>query len=119
MLKPRHDSSELPLPGDERPVGEIVSELIDNGKAYARAEVDLYKTMATTKAKGLAMPAALLFAALLVAQAGITALAVAIVLVLEPVIGPLLAGILALAIFGAGAAALAWFGVSKAREVLS
>lgn len=119
MLKPRYESDELPLPGDERPVGDIVNELIDNGKAYARAEVNLYKTMATAKAKGLAIPAALLFTALLVAQAGITALAVAVVLALEPVIGAILAGILALAIFGAGAAALAWFGISQARKVLS
>jgi hypothetical protein len=118
MLKPRHDSLELPLPGDERPVGEIVNELIDNGKAYARAEMALYTTMATTKAKGLAVPAALLFTALLVAQAGITALAVAIVIWLVPVIGPILSGILALAIFCAAAAGLAWFGVNRAREVL-
>ena len=41
MLKPADDR--LPEPGDERPVGEIVNELIEDGKAYARAEVNLYK----------------------------------------------------------------------------
>ena len=50
MLKPADDR--LPEPGDERPVGEIVNELIEDGKAYARAEVNLYKTMAATKAPG-------------------------------------------------------------------
>ena len=116
MLKPADDR--LPEPGDERPVGEIVNELIEDGKAYARAEVNLYKTMAATRARALSIPAGLFLGALLVAQAGITALAVAVVLLLEPVVGPILAGILALALFAAAAGGLAWLAIARVREAL-
>lgn len=114
MLKPADET--MPEPGDERPVGELVSELVESGKAYAQAEVDLAKAIAVAKAKALGLPAGLFFGALLLAQAAITALAVAVVILLEPMIGPLLAGIAALLLFGGAAGALAWFGLAKARE---
>ena len=47
----------------ERPIGEIVHELIEDGKAYARAEVDLAKAIAAAKGKALTLPAALFGAA--------------------------------------------------------
>jgi hypothetical protein len=116
MLKPAEER--MPEPGDERPVGEIVSELIEDGKAYARAEVNLYRAIAAAKARALAMPAALFLGALLVAQSAITALAVAVVLWLEPMVGPVLAGIVALLLFGAAAGGLAWLGLARIREAL-
>ena len=47
MLKPADPGP----PQEERPIGELVHELIENGKSYARAEVGLYKAIATSKAK--------------------------------------------------------------------
>lgn len=115
---PRSGDGRMPEPGDERPVGELVSELIDEGKAYARAEVNLYKTIATAKAKALMLPATLLLGALLFVQAGLNGLALGIVLAIAPFLGPILAGILALVLFGAIAAAMAWFAVRRIREAL-
>lgn len=114
MLKPAEPT---PLP-PERPVGELVQELVDEGKAYARAEIDLAKTIATAKAKALALPAGLLVAALFVAMAALTALAVGVVLALATLIGPLAAGAAGLLIFAAVAGGLAWYGIERAKRAL-
>jgi protein-S-isoprenylcysteine O-methyltransferase Ste14 len=102
----------------ERPVGELVHELIEDGKAYARAEIGLAKAIAAAKGKALALPAALFGAAFLFALAGVTALAVGVVIALETFIGPLAAGFLGMLIFMAIAGGLAWFGYQKLRHDL-
>lgn len=106
MLKPADPPA--PGPGDDRPIGELVSRLVDEGKAYAQAEIGVAKAIAYAKADGLKRPAILLGAALVLAQAAATVLAVAICLALLPLVGPLLAGIAAFAIFAGIAAGLAW-----------
>jgi hypothetical protein len=113
MLKPAE-----PTPPPERPVGELVQELVDEGKAYARAELELGKAIAIAKAKALALPAGLLVAALFVAMAAINALAVGIVLALAVLMGPLLGGIAGMLIFAAIAGALAWYGIDRLRRAL-
>lgn len=102
----------------ERPVGELVQELVDEGKAYARAELDLAKAIATAKAKALALPVGLLVTALFMGLAAILALAVGVVMALATLIGPLAAGIIGLAIFGAIAGGLAWWGAGLLRRAL-
>ena len=104
--------------GDERGVGEIVGQLVDEGKAYARAEFDLAKAIATAKASALKLPAILFGAALLFAQAAVTVLAVAVFAALQGFIGPILAGLVVLLIFGGLAGGLAWLGVKKLSENL-
>ena len=113
MLKPVD-----PAPQGERPIGELVSELIDDGKAYARAEFDLAKAIATAKARALAMPAALFGAAFVFALAAVTALAVGVVMALAKLIGPLLAGLVGLLIFAAIAAGLGWYGAERLKRDL-
>jgi hypothetical protein len=102
----------------ERPVGELVHELIEDGKAYARAEIGLAKAIAAAKGKALALPAALFGAAFLFALAGVTALAVGVVLALETFIGPLAAGFIGLLIFFAIAGGLGWIGYQRLRHDL-
>jgi hypothetical protein len=114
MLKPADPGP----PPPERPVGELVHELIEDGKAYARAEIGLVKAIAAAKTKALALPAALFGAAFIVALAAITALAVGIVLALAKFLGPLLAGIAGLVIFAAIAGALAWYGAERVKQAL-
>lgn len=112
MLKPAKDAQE---PEDERPIGEVVGQLIDEGKAYAKAEVDLAKAQALAQAERFKLPAILLFAALLFAQAAVTVLAVTIALALAPMIGPLGGGLVAVLLAGGAAALLAWLGVQKLK----
>ena len=113
MLKP----AEPPLP-PERPIGELVHELLEEGKAYARAEVGLAKVIGAAKAKALAVPAALFGIALFVAMAGLNALAFGVVLALAKFIGPLAAGVAGMLIFAAIAGGLAWYGIERGRRAL-
>lgn len=116
MLKPV--DPDPPPPSSERPVGELVHQLIEEGKAYAQAELGLAKAIATEKGKALLLPAALFGIAFIVALAGVTALAVGVVLALTKFLGPLLAGIAGLAIFAAVAGGLGWFGAQRVKQVL-
>ena len=113
MLKPVE-----PTPPPERPIGELVHELVEEGKAYAYAELDLAKAIATAKARALALPAALFGVAFILALAAVTALAVGVVIALAKFLGPLLAGIVGLLIFAAIAGGLAWWGIERAKSAL-
>lgn len=113
MLKPVD-----PGPPPERPIGELVHELIENGKAYARAELGLARTIATAKGKALAVPAVLFGAAFICALAAVTALALGIVNALETFIGPIAAGFVGMLIFAAVAGLLGWYGYQRLRRDL-
>ena len=117
MLKPTEPDT-APEPGDERPVGELVHQLVEDGKSYARAELGLVKAIATAKGKVLALPAALLAAAFVLAQAGVNALAVGVLLAVSEALGPLLAGLIAFLIFAAIAGGLAWWAIQKVKRDL-
>lgn len=112
MLKPTDQG------GSERPVGELVHQLVEDGKAYAKAELDVVKAIAAAKGKALAIPAALFAAALVLALAAVTALALGLVLALAKFIGPLLAGVAGLLIFAGTGGALAWYGYVRLRREL-
>jgi len=114
MLKPADPGP----PPPERPVGELVHELIENGKAYARAEIGLVKAIAAAKGKALAIPVAMFVAALFIGMAAINALVVGVVLALETFIGPLAAGFVGMLIFAAVAGLLGWAGYAKLRRDL-
>jgi hypothetical protein len=114
MLKPTDPGP----PPPERPVGELVHELIEEGKAYARAEIGLVKAIAAAKGKALALPVSLFGLAFICALAAITALAVGVVIALETFIGPLAAGFIGMLIFGAVAGLLGWYGYSRLRRDL-
>lgn len=116
MLKPTDPAMPPSGTGDERPIGELVHELVEDGKAYAQAELGVARAIAVAKADGLKAPAILLGTALLFAQAAVTVLAVAIFLGLLALMGPVLAGLVAFLIFAGAAGALAWFGIEKAKR---
>ena len=114
MLKP----ADTPPSGNDRPIGELVSQLVDDGKAYAQAEIDLVKAIAADKAADARTAAILLGLALLIAFGAIVALCVGIVLALAAVMAPLLAGIVAFIVIGGVAGILGWLGAQKIRAAL-
>src|SRR3982750_949064 len=114
MLKPADPGP----PPPERPIGELVHELIEEGKAYARAEIGLAKAIAAAKGKALILPAILFGLAFIFALAAITALAVGVVIGLAGFVGPLAAGFLGLLIFAGIAGGLGWWGAERVRRVL-
>ena len=99
---------------NEAPIGELFGRLIDDGKAYAKAEVDLVKAKGLAQADRAKLPAILGGLAVFFALAGVIALVLTLVLSLASLIGPLGGGLLAtvitLAIAGglAMAAAKSW-----------
>lgn len=114
MLKPVDPGPRPP----ERPVGELVHELIENAKVYGRAEIELVKAIGAAKGKAIAVPALLFGAALFVGMAALNALAVGVVIALETYIGPLAAGFIGMLIFAAVAGLLGWVGYNKLRRDL-
>jgi hypothetical protein len=114
MLKPADPGP----PPPERPVGELVHELVEDGRAYARAEIGLVKAIAAAKGKALALPAAMFGVAFICALAAVTALALGVVLALETFIGPLAAGFVGMLVFVAIAGLLGWYGYSRLRRDL-
>lgn len=117
MLKPPNEADGAPGDSD-RPVGELVHELIEDGKAYARAELAVAKAIATAKANALKFPAILFGAAFLFALAAFVALVVGIANGLATLIGPLAGGIVACLLFAAVAGSLGWYGLKRLREDL-
>lgn len=114
MLKPVDPGPAPP----ERPVGELVHELVEQGKAYAQAEIGLLKAIALAKGKAVALPALLFAIAFICALAAVTALAVGVVLALAALIGPLLAGIVGMLIFLALAGVLGLIAYRRVRDAL-
>src|SRR5688572_29770574 len=80
---------------DERPIGELFGQLIDEGKAYAKAELGLAKATAESKAQAVKKPALLGAAALLFLIAGVVVLSMTLALALATLIGPLAGGLIA------------------------
>lgn len=80
---------------DEAPIGELFGRLIDDGKAYAHAEVDLVRARAESQVERAKLPLILGGAALAFGFASIIALVLTLVLALASVLGPLGGGLLA------------------------
>lgn len=83
---------------EEKPVGELFGRLIDEGKAYAKAELSLAKASAEAKARAAKKPALLGFAAYLFLHAGVIVLCMTVALALATLVGPLAGGAIASAI---------------------
>jgi hypothetical protein len=107
-----------PAPGPERPIGEIVGQLVDDGKAYAKSEVEVAKAIAVARTRALIFPGLLFLAALLLVITSLNALALGLFFALTPFMPALLAGLLSFAILAAIAALLGWIGVIRLRTIL-
>lgn len=70
------------------PIGQLFSQLVDDGKRYARAEVELYKAKAQEKAEPVKWAAIFGGTAAVLALSAVTALLVGLILSLEPQVGP-------------------------------
>ena len=89
-------------PRDES-IADLVSRLIEDGRSYARAEIDLLKQIARHRAGRARTGLVLVVAGGLLGLSAVTALVLGLVLGLATLIHPLLAGIaVAAALAGAG-----------------
>jgi hypothetical protein len=102
----------------QRPIGDIVGQLVDDGKAYAMSEVDVVKAIASAKGKALILPAVLFGIAMLLAITSLSALAIGLFFALYAFMPALLAGLLAFAILAGLAVLLGWIGVVRLSAIL-
>ncbi|QHL91028.1 hypothetical protein GVO57_09605 [Sphingomonas changnyeongensis] len=102
---------------EDVPIGELIGQLVEDGKAFARAEAGLYRARARAAATPLLRAAVLAGLALALALGTVPALLVGLVLVLQPVTGTgaaltiVIAGALLAA---AGLGYLAWRQIRRA-----
>lgn len=101
----------------EAPIGEMVSQLVDDGKRYARAEIAFYKAKAIDKAQPLKSAAILGGIAIVLGLSALVALLFGLILALAPVTGPLGATLIVVGVTAAIAALLGYLAVQKLREV--
>lgn len=101
---------------DERPIGELFGQLIDDGKGFARAELGLLKAQAEAKADALKLPLILFGVAFLFLLAGVVVLCMTIAMALATLIGPLAGGLVATLIALGIAGGLAFLGKKKLGE---
>ncbi len=80
---------------DEAPIGELFGRLINDGKAYATAELDLVRARAEGQVDRAKLPLILGGAALAFGFASVIALILTLVLTLAGLLGPLGGGLLA------------------------
>jgi hypothetical protein len=98
---------------EDRPIGELFGKLIDEGKAYAKAEVGLVKATAEAKANAAKKPALIGAAALLFLIAGVVVLCMTLALALATLVGPLAGGLIAALITFAIAGGLGYWAAKK------
>lgn len=116
MLKPPNEDP--PSQPPDQPVGELISRVLEDGKAYALAEFNVVKAIAEEKVGAFKVPVVAIIAALLVSQAAIIVLALGITMALANLVGPLMAGIIGFLVFGGIAGGLAWWASTKIRNEL-
>ncbi len=97
----------------EASIGDLFSRLKEDGKAFAQAEVGLYRAIARRRAGKARNGAIALVAAYLLLNAALITLIVCIALALATLIGPLLAGLATFAGIGLIAFLLVRWGAGK------
>jgi len=99
-------------PADES-IGDLFHQLVDDGRTLVTAEANLYKQIALTRA-GKAKNGIIAFAAAgFLAYAGLIAFLVGLVMGLADIIGPVLGGLVVLAVTSLIAFFLVRYGASK------
>lgn len=104
--------------GEPEGVGDLVHRLVEDGKTYAKAEVDYYKTLGTEKVSALKTPVIFGAIALLFALGAFGALIATIFVALDSFMSETLAGVLTVVICLAIAGVLGYLAYSKAKTGL-
>ena len=98
------------------PIGQLFSQLVDDGKRYARAEVEFYKAKAADKAEPVKWAAIYGGAALTLSLSAVTALLVGLILSLEPQVGPFAATLIVVLATLAISGLLGWLAYKRLAE---
>ena len=104
-------------PVEAKPIGELVSQLVEDGKAYAKAELNVGKAIVEAKVEGVKIPVAFGLLALLFLQAAVVMLGMMLYATLVSRLGPFLGGFVVVVILGGVAAFLGWYAVKRVKEI--
>lgn len=110
MATPAHD------PRDES-IADLVSRLIEDGRSYAHAEIDLLKQIARHRAGRARTGLVLVAAGAVLGLSALTALVLGLVLGLATLIGPLAAGLAVTALLAGIGFVLLRFGLAGLRAL--
>ena len=110
MATPAQDPREESIP-------DLVSRLIEDGRAYARAEIDLLKQIARHRAGRARTGLVLVGAGAVLALSALTALVLGLVLGLATLIGPLAVGLVVTAALAGIGYLLIRFGLDGLRAL--
>jgi len=103
-------------PRDES-IGDLFGRLIDDGRSYAKAEIDLYRQIALHRAGRARTGLVALIAGAVLLLSSLTALILGLVLGLAELIGPLLAGLAIAALLALAGYVLIRFGLNGLRAL--
>ena len=101
----------------EESIGDLFGRLVDDGRAYARAEVELYRQVALHRAGRARTGLIALAAGAVLLLSSLTALIFGLVLGLAALIGPLLAGLAIAAALALAGYVLIRFGISGLKAL--
>jgi hypothetical protein len=97
----------------EESIGDLFHQLVDDGRTLVGAEVNLYRQIALSRASKAKNGIIALAAAGFLAYAGLIAFLVGVVMGLADFLGPVLGGLVVLAVTGIVAYILVQYGLSK------
>ena len=103
-------------PGDES-IGDLLTRLIEDGRTYARAEIDLLRQIARHRAARARTGLVMLAAGAVLALSALTALILGLVLGLATLIHPLLAGLAVAALLAGIGYGLIRYGLAGLRAL--
>ena len=98
---------------DDNSIGDLIQQLVDEGRSVASAEANLYKQIALYRIGKARTGAIALAAGGFLAFAGLIAALVGMVMGLAVLIGPVAAGLVVLAVTGLIGFILVRFGIDK------
>jgi len=110
----------MDMPASKPPepsIGDLFGRLADEGKAYVRAEANVYKAVATRRIGNARSGVIALVAAALLMNAALGALVLCLALGLAPIMGPVLAGLLVFAAIAVISFFLVRFGAARMKAL--
>ena len=102
---------------DEESIGDLFGRLVEDGRAYARAEMDLLKQIARHRAARARNGLIMLVAGGVLLLTSLTALVLGLVLGLATLIGPVLAGLAIAAVLAGTGYGLVRYGLTGLRAL--
>jgi hypothetical protein len=104
------------IPPDES-IPDLIGQLIEDGRTYARAEVNLYKQIAAYRASKAKNGIAALVVAGVLGLSALTAITIGLVMGLAVIIGPVAAGFAVAAGYGIVAYLLLRWGLERVKAL--